>query len=188
MPNGQGPPALLMAAGSDEDMLWDSAVKEEDDSELKEGHGRCKSKAKAKAKGKSPLEKPTAKPTSRVRPDRTCLARCCDKPRYSGHRWCKDHRRSVESMKFQAQAAEARGEQGAVEAFERAFQTDETAAEAIEAFCELNPPEAKWTRKNFIDWAQFVSKHGKRSSVIDQAKTKPMAEGEFLLWMKNQKD
>ena len=62
MPNGQGPPALLMTAGSEEDMFWEGDVKEEDDSELKEDGGGCKSKAKSKARGKSTLVKPKAKP------------------------------------------------------------------------------------------------------------------------------
>ena len=147
--------------------------------EPEEGIGG-KARAKAKSKGK-------AKAKARVRADRNCLARACDKLRYSGHRWCKDHKRCAESMKLQAQAADDQGEEGAVEAYEKVFSTDETAAEAMEAWCEINPPEHKWQRKQFLDWAQFVVQHGKRSSVIDRSKTKPMTEGEFLKWMKDNK-
>ena len=62
---------------------------------------------------------------------------------------------------------------------------DSTAAEEISKWCEMNPPEAKYTRKKFIDWAQFTKRYGQRHSTVDRRKSEPMMEKEFTLWAEN---
>ena len=90
-------------------------------------------------------------------------------------------------MKWQAEKAAELGETEALAAFECAMTSDDTAKEAVDQWCEINPPDAKWVRKAFLDWAQLVSTHGKRKSTIDKNKCVPMTEAEFLKWMKDVK-
>lgn len=139
-------------------------------------HGRGKAKAKAKAKAKSAGSRPGKGP---------CI--CCSEARHANTRFCKMHKRSFDSMAYQAKKAEANGEAGAVEAFQNAMQDDFSAKQAIEDFAELNPPDSRYVRKTFIDWADFKKTYGHRTEMIDRAKCKPMWEGEFMNWAQNEK-
>ena len=114
-----------------------------------------------------------------------CL--CCPEARHSNTRFCKLHKRAYDSMAYQAKKAEGNGEEGAVKAFQLAMQDDYTAKSEICRFCELNPPDSRYARKNFIDWAAFKQKHGKRTEIIDRSKCKPMWEGEFMQWATGEK-
>ena len=46
--------------------------------------------------------------------------------------------------------------------FDKAMVHDDTAIEAVEAWEEINPPSARWKRKQFMDWAAFEQRHGVR--------------------------
>ena len=141
--------------------------------------GRGKGKAKAKPKAKSAG-------TAGSRPGKgPCI--CCSEARRANARFCKLHKRSFDAMAYQAKKAEANGEAGAVEAFQNATQDDFSAKQAIEAFAEMNPPDSRYARKTFIDWADFKKTYGHRTEMIDRAKCKPMWEGEFMNWAQNEK-
>ena len=141
--------------------------------------GRGKGKAKAKPKAKSAG-------TAGSRPGKgPCI--CCSEARRANTRFCKLHKRSFDAMAYQAKKAEANGEAGAVEAFQNATQDDFSAKQAIEAFAEMNPPDSRYARKTFIDWADFKKTYGHRTEMIDRAKCKPMWEGEFMNWAQNEK-
>lgn len=132
-----------------------------------------KAKAKAKAKGKS-------------RPGKgSCL--CCSDARHANTRFCKVHKRAYDSMAYQAKKAEEGGVSGAKEAFNKAMSDDFSAKQEIDKFCELNPPDQRYSRKAFLDWADFRKSYGQRTDVIDRSKCKPMWEGEFMLWAQNEK-
>ena len=140
------------------------------------GRGKGKSKAKAKAKAGSGGSRPGKGP---------CL--CCKEPRHANSRFCKDHKRSYDSMAYQAKKAEEQGEAGSVEAFNNSMADDFSAKAAIEKFCEINPPDQRYSRKSFIDWADFKKTFGQRTDIIDRSKSKPMWEGEFISWAMNEK-
>ena len=123
-----------------------------------------------------------AKNRSRVTQE-PCLN--CDAIRYQGCRWCKVHKRAYDAMLYQAEHVRQDGQKGFVEAFHESMAKDSTAAEEISKWCEMNPPEAKYTRKKFIDWAQFTKRYGQRHSTVDRRKNEPMIEKEFTLWAEN---
>ena len=125
---------------------------------------------------------------SRVRePKEPCLVEQCEEARYQGLRFCKTHKRSYDSMAYQALKAEEDGEEGAVEAFQNAMAKDSTASVEVTKFAKINPPDARYARKQFIDWAAFRQTHGQRSSKIDRSKCAPFTEGEFKRWAMNVK-
>ena len=66
-------------------------------------------------------------------------------------------------MRYQVAQAQQNGEDGAQEAFEQAMVDDTTAAIEVGKFAELNPPDQKYARKQFIDWAEFRRRHGTRA-------------------------
>ena len=112
----------------------------------------------------------------------TECAFCCPASRCNNSRFCKDHKRSYDAMAYQAKAAEAAGQEGAVEAFSNAMASDYTAGVEVSKFAELNPPHQLYAKKQFIDWANFVESHGKRVSETDRSKAKPMWKCEFMKW------
>lgn len=132
------------------------------------GRGRAKAKCKAAAKGRTRAS------------NEPCLN--CSEKRFIGFRWCQTHKRAWEAMQWQAKPAEQHGEIGAVAAFDTAMSNDSSARAAIEQGCQLNPPDKRYARKQFIDWGSFVKSHGKRTSKIDRSKCCPMTEGEFMQW------
>ena len=140
------------------------------------GRGAAKGKAKARAKAGSAGSRPGKAP---------CL--CCKEARHANSRFCKEHKRSYDSMAYQAKKAEQQGEGGAVQAFNNSMADDFSAKAAIEKFCEANPPDQRYARKSFIDWADFKKTYGQRTDIIDRSKCKPMWEGEFIMWAMNEK-
>ena len=139
-------------------------------------------KAKAKAKAKASGEKKSGGGGGSRPAKLPCL--CCPELRHANTRFCKTHKRGFDSMAYQAKKSPV---EGAEEAFQKAMQDDFTAKSEVLKFCELNPPDQRYARKQFIDWAQFKQTHGQRTEVTDRSKCKPMWEGEFLLWAKNVK-
>ena len=95
-----------------------------------------------------------------------------------------------DSMLYQAKKAD-KDKNGADKEMERAFceamKDDITAKNEVLAFCEMNPPDQRYARKQCIDWAAFKQKHGRRTEIIDRSKCTPMWEGEFLKWAENVK-
>ena len=88
-------------------------------------------------------------------------------------------------MAYQAKKAEEGGEAGALEAFNVSMQDEYSAKQALEKWTELNPPDSRYTRKAFIDWADFKKTFGQRTEVIDRSKCKPMWE--FIQWATTEK-
>ena len=60
-------------------------------------------------------------------------------------RFCKDHKRSYDSMAYQAKKAEEQGTEGAVEAFNACMASDLKAGEEVKKFAEINPPDRMYS-------------------------------------------
>ena len=136
--------------------------------QVKRPEGKSKAKAKAKSGTKGGTSRPAKQP---------CL--CCEEMRHANSRFCKDHKRSYDSMAYQAKKSAT---PGAEEAFKSAMEDDITAKNEVLKFAELNPPDQRYARKQFIDWAAFKQLHGQKTEFINRSKCTPMWEGEFLYW------
>lgn len=146
------------------------------------GKGKAKAKAKANGNGNGS----TKKTGNGSRPAKLpCLN--CPEMRHANSRWCKLHKRAYDSMAYQAKVAEKNGHTDAQAAFTAAMSDDISAKNEIAKFCELNPPDQRYARKQFIDWAAFKTLHGQKTEIIDRSKCAPMWEGEFIAWAKNVK-
>ena len=139
------------------------------------GNGR-KARGKAKAKSGGGGSRPGKGP---------CVA--CEEPRHANTKFCKNHKRAYDAMAYQAKKADQNGEDGALAACNQSMQDDFSAKQALEIWTEKNPPDSRYTRKAFIDWADFRKTFGQRTEIIDRSKCKPMWEGEFIQWATTEK-
>ena len=88
------------------------------------------------------------------------------------------HKWSVDSMKYQATRSDV---PGAVEACQAVLDNEAVASEEIFQFSLLNPPDKAYIRKQLLDWARFVKKHGVRASSIDRVGRVPITEKAFII-------
>ena len=123
------------------------------------GKARAKGSPKAKAKGKAKA--------SAAAERKLCIMPSCGEPRYRKLRWCVLHRRSYDTMKWQAENDTPKP---TIAQFDKAMVHDDTAIEAVEAWEEINPPSARWKRKQFMDWAAFEQRHGVRRAKQTEAR------------------
>ncbi len=109
----------------------------------------------------------------------TCL--CCDEPRCKGQKWCKLHKRTADAMLYQAKEQE-KTEPGAMELYQRVMADESAARQEVLAFALQNPPDARYKRKQCIQWAQWRKVYGQRTLKSSCTRDYPMTEGEFLKW------
>ena len=115
------------------------------------GNGR-KARGKAKAKSGGGGSRPGKGP---------CVA--CEEPRHANTKFCKNHKRAYDATAYQAKKADQNGEDGALAACNQSMQDDFSAKQALEIWTQKNPPDSRYTRKAFIDWADFRKTFGQRN-------------------------
>lgn len=129
----------------------DSAVGDGPDPEVptaRKGKGRGKAKAKAKGAARNA----------------NCFV--CEDPKLRNSRFCKNHNRAYENMKYQATTSKE------LPAFNQVMTDPGKAKIAIDQFMTDNPEGT--TRKRLVDWASWKREHGVRIAFT-------VREGEVLL-------
>lgn len=112
-------------------------------------------------------------------PKALCLVQDCQKPRHANTKWCQEHKRSYDAMRYRA---DTDADPEAKEIWEKLNQTEEHVAEEVRLYSIDNPPSAKYARKGLIQWAGYKRKYGIRVTRRDRSSDIPMWEGEFLKW------
>ena len=133
-----------------------------------------KNKGKPKGAGKAARGAKTGKGS---RPGKLpCL--CCSQPRVSNTRFCKEHKRSVDAMWYQAEAeVEKDPDSEAKEILDEIMADDGRAAAAVTKFSKDNPPTAKYKRKALINWTEYRRSFGVKVTRRDRTSDVPMTDG-----------
>lgn len=108
-----------------------------------------------------------------------CLA--CDDQPVRGHRWCAEHKRVEQAMRYQANKS------GNVKMYDEIMGDDAKAAAALREQVKKTPAGSRWARQPLIDWTAFKQVHGVRVSVKEREGNSPMTEEEFIHWAQDTK-
>eukprot|EP00972_Heterocapsa_arctica_P113283 16436264-Heterocapsa_arctica.AAC.1 len=101
-----------------------------------------------------PWSRPGSKGEARITKGE-CI--CCELPRVQNTKFCKDHKKSSEAMRYQASSSKDPDIQESCDAL---FKDEALLIEAVQKFTIENPPTAKYKRKSLIDWTQYSRKSG----------------------------
>eukprot|EP00435_Cladocopium_sp_Y103_P068230 s676_g31.t1 len=134
------------------------------------GAGR---RGRGRGRGKAAAKKSAAKPDS----SKVCFVAQCERKVRSHSKFCQQHSKDVEAIRYQAKS---RKDNEVMNAVELALGDPTKAKLCLEEFAQNNP-EGRFRRK-LIDWSAFMQTHGKRAEVRDRAKEELMDVTDFVSW------
>lgn len=127
---------------------------------------------KAKGKSKSKAKSEASGGKARGDADRTCFHARCNEKKASNSRFCRPHHRLAEAMKYQA---DSKGESST---YQQVFSEPQTAADTLDDF-ERSTPSGRF-RKKLIDWVDFRTRYGVRTSFTHREAEEQMNKTDFV--------
>ena len=144
------------------------------------GRARGRGKGSSKRAGRG-AAKAKAKNAAKARAVKACFAASCDRKAKAHSRFCQDHHRDAEAIRYQAkQTKDPAQRKERMEAVEHALSDPAKAKLALEDFARLNPPGR--FRKGLVDWTVFVQRFGKRMEVRTRQGEELMDITDYLKW------
>ena len=170
----------------------DFAAFEAADGERHEGTGRGRGRGRGKARGagRTGAGRGRGNPGLGATGKAPCLVPGCSDLRRANAQFCALHKRSFDSMQYQAEKEAERmreeddddDQEDSLEIWNNIKKNEAVLGEEVRKFSIENPPDARYARKSLINWAAYKRSYGQRVTRRDRASDVPMWEGEFQHW------